>query len=312
MSVSFPQKQKSINDDNNEKLKDQISDVLKQKKKTYNIGKEIVNNIDNKITKDILILQLKKDYNIYKEEEKNKIKNLEEVKISLEECEKNKIIAEKYFLEVRKTLGEFGDKLDKFESVINQLTKERNNIVSSKSEILDEKNDIKNQLQNQHDEIYSKIKKQLILINKLNKKIENLEKKKSDEEKVLKEEEAKETEKYNKLFKNYRQLLDKYNVYEKQENETEFDEMSKVRRDYEVNVHKEEIKIKLAEARELNINLKKNYEEINNKVEELSNDASLDFSPIELHFKKNFKRNALYSGSTVQSTITGNRELTSS
>ena len=177
MSVSFPQKQKSINDDNNEKLKDQISDVLKQKKKTYNIGKEIVNNIDNKITKDILILQLKKDYNIYKEEEKNKIKNLEEVKISLEECEKNKIIAEKYFLEVRKTLGEFGDKLDKFESVINQLTKERNNIVSSKSEILDEKNDIKNQLQNQHDEIYSKIKKQLILINKLNKKIENLEKK---------------------------------------------------------------------------------------------------------------------------------------
>ena len=70
MSVSFPQKQKSINDNNNEKLKDQISDVLKQKKKTYNIGKEIVNNIDNKITKDILILQLKKDYNIYKEEEK--------------------------------------------------------------------------------------------------------------------------------------------------------------------------------------------------------------------------------------------------
>ena len=43
-----------------------------------------MNKLDNKIKKEKLILQLRKDCKYYEEEEKNKIKNLKEITLSKE------------------------------------------------------------------------------------------------------------------------------------------------------------------------------------------------------------------------------------
>ena len=91
MSISFSPSQKSITEClNPEELKDQISDVLKQKKKILILGKEVVNKLDNKIKKEKLILQLRKDCKYFEEEEKNKIKNLKEITLSKEKIKSNR------------------------------------------------------------------------------------------------------------------------------------------------------------------------------------------------------------------------------
>ena len=317
MSISFSQRHKNnVNTENNNnnyyEIKEQISDVLKQKKKTRIKGKEVLNKVDNKIKKDKLILQLKKDCKFHKEEEKKKLRNLTEVTLSKEEYEKNKIIAEEFFHDIKNLLGEFGEKLNFYEKKITELKNERNNILTSSNSILEKKSNDKYYLDKQNNEINSKIKKQITILDDLNKRVENIEKQKEDEEKVLIGKENKDMDKYNKLFKKYREMLTKYNVYEKEETENEKDEIAKSRKEYEENLIKEDLKMKLNEAKQKNINLKKNLEEITNKVDSLSKEESIILNPSPiLDLNKDRKRTNIISGSTVHSTTAGYKDLTS-
>ena len=318
MSISFSPSHKNLTE-NTEKnnnyyeIKEQISDVLKQKKITRIKGKEVLNKLDSKIKKDKLILQLKKDCKFHKEEEKKKLRNLTEVTLSKEEYEKNKIIAEEFFHDIKNLLGEFGSKLDFYEKKITELKNERNNILTSSNSILEKKSNDKYYLDKQNNEINSKIKKQITILDDLNKRVENIEKKKEDEKKVLIGKENKDMDKYNKLFKKYREMLTKYNVYEKEENENEKDEMAKSRKEYEENLIKEDLKMKLNEAKQKNINLKKNLEEITNKVEAVSKEESIIINPKPiLDLNKERKRTNILSGSTVHSTTAGYKDLISS
>ena len=317
MSISFSPSHKNIvntenNNNNYYEIKEQISDVLKQKKITRIKGKEVLNKVDNKIKKDKLILQLKKDCKFHKEEEKKKLRNLTEVTLSKEEYEKNKMIAEDFFHDIKKYLGEFGGKLDSYEKKIKELKNERNNILTSSNSILEKKSNDKYLLDKQKNEINSKIKKQIAILDDLNKRVENIEKKKEDEKKVLVGKENKDLDKYNKLFKKYREMLTKYNVYEKEESENEKDEIAKSRKEYEDNLIKEDLKMKLNEAKQKNINLKKNLEEITNKVDSLSKEESIIINPSPiLDLNKDRKRTNIISGSTVHSTTAGYKDLAS-
>jgi hypothetical protein len=318
MSISFSPSHKNIvntenNNNNYYEIKEQISDVLKQKKITRIKGKEVLNKVDNKIKKDKLILQLKKDCKFHKEEEKKKLRNLTEVTLSKEEYEKNKIIAEEFFHDIKNLLGEFGEKLNFYEKKITELKNERNNILTSSNSILEKKSNDKYYLDKQNNEINSKIKKQITILDDLNKRVENIEKQKEDEEKVLIGKENKDMDKYNKLFKKYREMLTKYNVYEKEETENEKDEIAKSRKEYEENLIKEDLKMKLNEAKQKNINLKKNLEEITNKVEAVSKEESIIINPKPiLDLNKERKRTNILSGSTVHSTTAGYKDLISS
>ena len=107
-------------------------------------------------------------------------------------------------------------------------------------------------------------------------------------------------------------MLTKYNVYEKEESENEKDEIAKSRKEYEDNLIKEDLKMKLNEAKQKNINLKKNLEEITYKVDSLSKEESIIINPSPiLDLNKNRKRTNIISGSTVHSTTAGYKDLTS-
>ena len=309
--ISFSQEQKTLTENiNNEEIKEQISDALKQKKKARIIGKEVVNKLDNQIKKDKLIFQLRKDCKFHEVEKKTKINNLNYVNLTRENCEKNKLEAGEFFKDIKKYLGEFGKKLDNFEQKINELKDERKNILSSSYSILEKKSNDKFELEKKKEEINSKIKKKIAIIDDINKRYNTIKKQLEDEQKILMVEENKEIDKYNKLFKRYRELLTKYNIYEKEEKDDN-DEISKSRKTYEDNLVKEDLRMKLTEAKQKNLNLKKNLEEINNKIESISRDESIIINQPVSSFKRRLNKNypPINSGSTVNTT-TGNRDFT--
>ena len=309
--ISFSQEQKTLTENiNNEEIKEQISDALKQKKKARIIGKEVVNKLDNQIKKDKLIFQLRKDCKFNEVEKKTKINNLNYVNLTRENCEKNKLDAGEFFKDIKKYLGEFGKKLDNFEQKINELKDERKNILSSSYSILEKKSNDKFELEKKKEEINSKIKKKIAIIDDINKRYNTIKKQLEDEQKILMVEENKEIDKYNKLFKRYRELLTKYNIYEKEEKDDN-DEISKSRKTYEDNLVKEDLRMKLTEAKQKNLNLKKNLEEINNKIESISRDESIIINHPVSSFKRKLNKNypPINSGSTVNTT-TGNRDIT--
>ena len=309
--ISFSQEQKTLTENiNNEEIKEQISDALKQKKKARIIGKEVVNKLDNQIKKDKLIFQLRKDCKFHEVEKKTKINNLNYVNLTRENCEKNKLDAGEFFKNIKKYLGEFGKKLDNFEQKINELKDERKNILSSSYSILEKKSNDKFELEKKKEEINSKIKKKIAIIDDINKRYNTIKKQLEDEQKILMVEENKEIDKYNKLFKRYRELLTKYNIYEKEEKDDN-DEISKSRKTYEDNLVKEDLRMKLTEAKQKNLNLKKNLEEINNKIESISRDESIIINHPVSSFKRKLNKNypPINSGSTVNTT-TGNRDIT--
>ena len=310
--ISFSPSQKTLTENiNNEEIKEQISAALKQKKKARIIGKEVVNKLDNKIKKDKLIFQLRKDCRHHEDEKKSKINNLNFVNITRENCEKSKLDAGEFFKDVKKYLGEFGKKIDNFEQKINELNVERKNIFSSSYSILEKKANDKYELEKKKEEINSKIKKQLTIIDDINKRYDTFKKQLEDEEKVLLAEENKEIDKYNKLFKRYRELLTKYNIYEQEGKDDNNDDISKSRKTYEDNLVKEDLRMKLTEAKQKNVNLKKNLEEVNSKIECVSRDESIIINHPVSSFKRRLNKNypPINSGSTVNTT-TGNRDIT--
>ena len=310
--ISFSQEQKTLTENiNNEEIKEQISDALKQKKKARIIGKEVVNKLDNQIKKDKLIFQLRKDCKFHEVEKKTKINNLNYVNLTRENCEKNKLDAGEFFKDIKKYLGEFGKKLDNFEQKINELKDERKNILSSSYSILEKKSNDKFELEKKKEEINSKIKKKIAIIDDINKRYNTFKKQLEDEQKILMVEENKEIDKYNKLFKRYRELLTKYNIYEQEGKDDNNDDISKSRKTYEDNLVKEDLRMKLTEAKQKNLNLKKNLEEINNKIESISRDESIIINHPVSSFKRKLNKNypPINSGSTVNTT-TGNRDIT--
>jgi hypothetical protein len=215
INEDFPIEENSTIKDLN--IKDEISNILKQKKKNHLIGKEVVNKLDSKIKKERLLLQLIQEYNFHKKDQKDKKENLIDVTTKREHFQNNLKATIHFHNQIKEQVGEFLEEIEICENKIKELNNERDNITSTSFSLMQKKSEEKKNLQKQITEIEGKINQQIDLINNLNKKYEDLVKQKENEEKNLMSQDKLNIERYNSLYKRYKDMLNKYNIYEQEE-----------------------------------------------------------------------------------------------
>ena len=284
-------------------IKNEICDLLKQKKKNHLIGKENVNQLDTKIRKERLILQLLRDCRYYEKDEKEKEDNLIEVTTKRERFKDNLKSTIKYHNELKEQLCDYLEEIQSYENKLNELNKERENIVSSSFSLMQKKAEEKLNYQKEISETTFKIEQQDVLIKNLNERIDNLENQKENEKKKLMQREIQDIERYNKLYKRYSDLLNKFNMYENEEDNKFNNEIAITKKAYEDYLYKEDLKIKLTEEKIKNEFLQKNIDDISNKVNLISNNENIN-NLIKMNgFKKNEPKTNV---STIYSTTVGN------
>ena len=284
-------------------IKNEICDLLKQKKKNHLIGKENVNQLDTKIRKERLILQLIRDCRYYEKDEKEKEDNLIEVTTKRERFKDNLKSTIKYHNELKEQLCDYLEEIQSYENKLNELNKERENIVSSSFSLMQKKAEEKLNYQKEISETTFKIEQQDVLIKNLNERIDNLENQKENEKKKLMQREIQDIERYNKLYKRYSDLLNKFNMYENEEDNKFNNEIAITKKAYEDYLYKEDLKIKLTEEKIKNEFLQKNIDDISNKVNLISNNENIN-NLIKMNgFKKNEPKTNV---STIYSTTVGN------
>ena len=295
--LSIEENEKNIN------IKNEISELLKQKKKNHLIGKENVNQLDTKIRKERLILQLLRDCRYYEKDEKEKEDNLAEITTKREKFKDNLNSTIKYHNEIKEQLCDYLEEIEMYENKLNELNKERENIVSSSFSLMQKKSEEKINYQKEISETTFKIEEQDKLIKDLNERIENLENQKENEKKKLMQREIQDIERYNKLYKRYSDLLNKFNMYENEEDNKFNNEIAITKKAYEDYLYKEDLKIKLTEEKIKNEFLQKNIDDISNKVNLISNNENMN-NLIKMNgFKKNEPKTNV---STIYSTTVGN------
>ena len=295
--LSIEENEKNIN------IKNEISELLKQKKKNHLIGKENVNQLDTKIRKERLILQLLRDCRYYEKDEKEKEDNLAEITTKREKFKDNLNSTIKYHNEIKEQLCDYLEEIEMYENKLNELNKERENIVSSSFSLMQKKAEEKLNYQKEISETTFKIEEQDKLIKDLNERIENLENQKENEKKKLMQREIQDIERYNKLYKRYSDLLNKYNMYENEEDNKFNHEMALTKKAYEDYLYKEDLKIKLTEEKIKNEFLQKNIDDISNKVNLISNNENLN-NLIKMNGFKKYEPKT--NVSTIYSTTIGN------
>ena len=284
-------------------IKNEICDLLKQKKKNHLIGKENVNQLDTKIRKERLILQLIRDCRYYEKDEKEKEDNLIEVTTKRERFKDNLKSTIKYHNELKEQLCDYLEEIQSYENKLNELNKERENIVSSSFSLMQKKAEEKLNYQKEISETTFKIEQQDVMIKNLNERIDNLENQKENEKKKLMQREIQDIERYNKLYKRYSDLLNKFNMYENEEDNKFNNEIAITKKAYEDYLYKEDLKIKLTEEKIKNEFLQKNIDDISNKVNLISNNENMN-NLIKMNgFKKNEPKTNV---STIYSTTVGN------
>ena len=295
--LSITENEENIN------IKNEISELLKQKKKNRLIGKDNVNQLDTKIRKERLILQLIRDCRYYEKDEKEKEDNLIEVTTKRERFKDNLKSTVKYHNELKEQLYDYLEEIESHENKLNELNKERENIVSSSFSLMQKKAEEKLNYQKEISETMCKIEQQDELIKSLNERIRNLENQKENEKKKLMQKEIQDIERYNKLYKRYSDLLNKYNMIENEEDNKFNTEMAITKKAYEDYLYKEDLKIKLTEEKIKNEFLQKNIDDISNKVNLISHHENLNNIIKMDGFKKLEPKTNV---STIYSTTVGN------
>ena len=201
-------------------------------------------------------------------------------------------------------MKDFVSGIDLYDNKVNELENERENILSSSYSIIDKKANEKIQLQKKLNEISHQLNQQIEILKSNEIRFDSLKKQKDDEENKFMQEETKDVDKYNILFKKYRELLTKYNIYEKEEDNDNENDLALARRAYEGNLLKEDLKMRLTEAKLKNELLKKNFDEIVNKVNLISKSENNTSSIIINSFKKILGPQTNIS--TINSTTIGN------
>ena len=247
-------------------LQTQISSILKLKKENHLLGKSNIDKVESKARKEHLIIDLRRDCEYYEKEKSKREQNYETLSALRQQCELNKQEVTKYCDVLRAQLKDFVDKVDYYEGKITKFKEQRINIIKTSEAIINQKKEERAKLEEQLLTIDTKIEKQLSQINALNAKCEELLKQKEEEKKHLLEEETKAVDNYNTLFKKYRDMLTKYNVYEQEEGDKEMNDISSMRKAYEASLIKEDLNIKLTEAKLKNEVLKKELNSLTVKV----------------------------------------------
>ena len=252
------------------KTRENLKVLLNHKKKVSLLGKEVVNILDSKINKDNLNLELNKDLNYYSNLAKQKEENFNTVANLTKEIIKNLNSSIDYQNYLNEIFHDFVLEINEYERQIAVLIKEKNDIIFSSNELLKEKEIENQELKNNLNTINNKINNISTEVNDLNEKLKHLTEDKENEEKNFLKIESEQIEKYNKIFKKYKNMLNKYNIYENDEIENEHNEKISNKLAFENNVEKENLKMKIYEAKLHNEILQKNLETLNNKINLLS------------------------------------------
>lgn len=252
------------------KTRENLKVLLNHKKKVSLLGKEVVNILDSKINKDNLNLELNKDLNYYSNLAKQKEENFNTVANLTKEIIKNLNSSIDYQNYLNEIFHDFVLEINEYERQIAVLIKEKNDIIFSSNELLKEKVIENQELKNNLNTINNKINNISTEVNDLNEKLKHLTEDKENEEKNFLKIESEQIEKYNKIFKKYKNMLNKYNIYENDEIENEHNEKISNKLAFENNVEKENLKMKIYEAKLHNEILQKNLETLNNKINLLS------------------------------------------
>ena len=233
-------KKKKKNEDNNLNIKNEIEQCKKQINEIYNFNNNNITMIKNEIH-DTIKMYIKEEFNKIKEENQNKFKNFEELKILFNKKEKENEI---------------------FQSQLNQLKNLNENYF---------KNIIITSLKNNEEKIIKKIEE------KYNEKINNLTEKiseKINKINILEEKLNKMNETNSLLQKNMNELINqnknKNESYQKIEsNDIKNDDLKTTRKDSNYNLFdsKNEVLIN-------SINIGLTLDESNNKDNNISNEES--------------------------------------
>ena len=252
------------------KIRENLKVLLNHKKTVSLLGKDVVNILDSKINKENLNLELKKDLNYYSNLAKQKEENFNIVANLTKEIIQNLNCAIDYQNYLNEIFHDFVLEINEYERQIAELIKEKNNIIFSSNELLKEKVIENQSLKNNINDIENKINNISTEVNDLSEKLKNLTEDKENEEKKFLKIESEQVEKYNKVFTKYKSMLNKYNIYENDEIENEQNEKLSNKLTFENNVEKENLKMKIYEAKLHNEMLQKNLETLNNKINLLS------------------------------------------
>ena len=123
----------------NGKLRSLVLEILYNKKNNLTNTKKLIEKVHNLITKEDIILQLRKELKYHERLRSNFNNYLEIISEIKDLCKKNKGEVQSLSDELRKNFKEDVSIIDKYEAKINLIKKEKEEIIKINDEIIDNK-----------------------------------------------------------------------------------------------------------------------------------------------------------------------------
>jgi chromosome segregation ATPase len=293
-------------------IQNTVTSILSLKKQNRFLCLDTLSKMRSNSRKEQLILSLKRDLDYYTKEVTKRENNLAVISQKRFEAEENKNEVELYCAQLREQLKDFVDQVDYYESEITKLNEQRLTMATSSTALKEYKREEKLKLENQLKEMQDKIDTQISKINLIETQFNDHIELRDKEKRNLIEQENKDVEKHNFLFKKYREMLSKYNVYEQEEDNQEINDIHAVRKEYETNLAKEELNIKITEARLKNEILQKELHEITTKYNNYAQiKAQRDKMRLQNNLAAAFKKKTLNTNTNTNTNNNSHNNITS-
>ena len=258
----------------NGKLRSIVLEILNNKKNNLTNTKKLIEKVHNLITKEDIILQLRKEYKYHERLRTNFNKYLEIISEIKDLCKKNKGEVQGLSDELRKNFKEDVNIIDKYEAKISLIKKEKEDIIKINDDIIDNKRTEAMKLNEKLIEIETKCLMQKEQIEEQKNKILELQQRKESEKQEFIKKENIQLKKIAKLKQNYyylenrlKQLQEKYKKYYDIENQSIDLEDTSLANNI---IIKEDKEIYLNEQKLKNENLLETFNNLNDKVTKLS------------------------------------------
>ena len=258
----------------NGKLRSLVLEILYNKKNNLTNTKKLIEKVHNLITKEDIILQLRKELKYHERLRSNFNNYLEIISEIKDLCKKNKGEVQSLSDELRKNFKEDVSIIDKYEAKINLIKKEKEEIIKINDEIIDNKRTEAMQLNEKLIELETKCLMQKEQIEEQKNKISELKQRKESEKNDFIKKENIQLKKIAKLKQNHyylesrlKQLQEKYKKYYDIENQSIDLADTSIANNI---IIKEDKEIYLNEQKLKNENLLETLNNLNNKVSKLS------------------------------------------
>lgn len=216
--------------------------ALKQMKKSNHLlSQDTLNKLISKTDKEKIIMDLKVELQYLQALQSNYQSNLDVINSTGKETEKNHSEISIYCACLRDELKEFVHQIDLYEDKIFSLKEESDQLKRGNESITSQKQSEQIQLEAEYKKICNKINEEAFKLKCIKEEYHVHKSRRIGEKQKLIEKEAKDVEKYLSLFKQYKSMTNKYNVYEQDDEASNFVELKTQRKIYKENIEKEEL-----------------------------------------------------------------------